>query len=755
VSRDDSVPAGPGFFSVHVEDSGQPVESTLVCLWKGQEVYETGYTDLAGDILFSTKPQSPGEVLLTAVRHNYLPYLDTVVVGGMAEVNVLWEASSGVFPDSACPVWTRDSAGTPPGVSFIGDSLVLTTTTGVENFYYSMDYPVFIPTDTLIVEFRLRVVSDMSTIPERTACMVNLGTGGNLGTVLGINPDEIFLWSDWDVIGDQATLATDDTAHTFRVAVLPSGDVSVYYDDSLTLSGTLFSDPSLPVNAAMSWGDRSTTSYGTSYWCYFGYTSADTDLDGVPDGCDNCQNIFNPDQSDGDGDGTGDVCDGYIRVQNLNSEGDGSLRWALEIANTHPGRDTISFDVSGDVILTSGLPTIIDDSLILDGSTAPEGDHSVIIDGSGLLSGNGLDIQCSNNLIKGLAVTAFPDNGIAVTGPSSINNTIRNNLIYDNGSLAIDLGDDGVNVNDIGDGDSGPNELYNYPEIDSVVSEPNESYTIYGQAASLDRVEFFVAHPAGDTLSPADPSNHGEAYLYAGLTDADVGGTFQFNMPNVMHFSLVTMTATSTSGNTSEMSENFMLIPKPLVVVAYGYLPTPSRDSNDYVDILVEDPAGDRIGKDSLGVWYNEIPGAEYGETLEFDSVAIPEPIFGFYTIYITVDEDGAPPGGLYSIIIRTDGTQEMVVDIDELIPPSGSSNSYNYNFEENYHYVNGDANGDEFCNVGDAVFIINYVFKGGPPPYPLLSGDANCDDNVNVGDAVKVIDYVFRGGIPPCHSIY
>lgn len=64
-----------------------------------------------------------------------------------------------------------------------------------------------------------------------------------------------------------------------------------------------------------------------------------------------------------------------------------------------------------------------------------------------------------------------------------------------------------------------------------------------------------------------------------------------------------------------------------------------------------------------------------------------------------------------------------------------------------------GDANGDGKLNVGDAVYVITYVFRGGPPPtpYPICSGDANCDCKVNVGDAVYMITYVFRGGPPPC----
>ena len=67
--------------------------------------------------------------------------------------------------------------------------------------------------------------------------------------------------------------------------------------------------------------------------------------------------------------------------------------------------------------------------------------------------------------------------------------------------------------------------------------------------------------------------------------------------------------------------------------------------------------------------------------------------------------------------------------------------------------YICGDANGDEQANVADAVFLINYVFKGGAAPFPLEAGDANCDSGVNVGDAVYLIAYVFNGGPTPCAS--
>lgn len=62
-----------------------------------------------------------------------------------------------------------------------------------------------------------------------------------------------------------------------------------------------------------------------------------------------------------------------------------------------------------------------------------------------------------------------------------------------------------------------------------------------------------------------------------------------------------------------------------------------------------------------------------------------------------------------------------------------------------------GDANGDMVINSGDAVFLINHIFKSGPAPDPLEAGDANCNGSINSGDAIYLINYVFRNGPVPC----
>jgi len=63
-----------------------------------------------------------------------------------------------------------------------------------------------------------------------------------------------------------------------------------------------------------------------------------------------------------------------------------------------------------------------------------------------------------------------------------------------------------------------------------------------------------------------------------------------------------------------------------------------------------------------------------------------------------------------------------------------------------------GDANHDGSANVGDAIYIINYIFKGGPQPACMGEADANCDCALNVGDAVWMVNYVFKSGAPPIY---
>ncbi|MGB2803709.1 MAG: M20/M25/M40 family metallo-hydrolase [Candidatus Zixiibacteriota bacterium] len=64
--------------------------------------------------------------------------------------------------------------------------------------------------------------------------------------------------------------------------------------------------------------------------------------------------------------------------------------------------------------------------------------------------------------------------------------------------------------------------------------------------------------------------------------------------------------------------------------------------------------------------------------------------------------------------------------------------------------FILGDVNEDLIIDVGDVVYLINYLYKNGPAPDPVEAGDVNCDDIVNVGDVVYLVSYLYKGGPPP-----
>ena len=70
-----------------------------------------------------------------------------------------------------------------------------------------------------------------------------------------------------------------------------------------------------------------------------------------------------------------------------------------------------------------------------------------------------------------------------------------------------------------------------------------------------------------------------------------------------------------------------------------------------------------------------------------------------------------------------------------------------------------GNANGSTAyppIDIDDVVYLIAYMFSGGPAPtpYPSASGDANCsctEPAVDIDDIVYLIEYMFSGGPAPC----
>jgi large repetitive protein len=162
-------------------------------------------------------------------------------------------------------------------------------------------------------------------------------------------------------------------------------------------------------------------------------------------------------------------------VTNTNDSGEGSLRAAIEAANSDPpanGEDIIEPSTAnlGTIDLQSGLPPLkrnfvtIEEMDIAGGAAGDsdgldfDADH---IDGFGNtitgFAGNGLDISGNDNLVEGNQITRNAGNGIQVTGggnqiggftpsgPTSV--PIGSNLVSGNSQSGIDLDGPGASGN--------------------------------------------------------------------------------------------------------------------------------------------------------------------------------------------------------------------------------------------------------------------------------------------------------------------
>ena len=181
---------------------------------------------------------------------------------------------------------------------------------------------------------------------------------------------------------------------------------------------------------------------------------------------------------------------------------------------------------------------------------------------------HGLALAGTNSVIGGVNpgegnIIAFNGfQGIRDATPSSAGNSFRGNSIFSNGyhdhpdnvASGIDLGSAGVTLNDVGDTDTGPNNLQNFPVITSVTAGTN-SVNVKGTLNSTPSTSFSLDFY---TNSTCDPSGHGEGAGRIGtasvVSNAAGDATFDLNF-SIISPGVITATATDPLGNTSEFSQ--------------------------------------------------------------------------------------------------------------------------------------------------------------------------------------------------------
>ncbi len=90
--------------------------------------------------------------------------------------------------------------------------------------------------------------------------------------------------------------------------------------------------------------------------------------------------------------------------------------------------------------------------------------------------------------------------------------------------------------------------------------------------------------------------------------------------------------------------------------------------------------------------------------------------------------------------IIASDGSSADSVDVSIFVQP----------------YMCGDVDGSGSEDIDDVVFLLEYLFIGGPIPDPMIAGDVHRTDcpllTIDIDDVVHLLAFIFaRGGPPDC----
>lgn len=65
--------------------------------------------------------------------------------------------------------------------------------------------------------------------------------------------------------------------------------------------------------------------------------------------------------------------------------------------------------------------------------------------------------------------------------------------------------------------------------------------------------------------------------------------------------------------------------------------------------------------------------------------------------------------------------------------------------------FIRGDANDNGILSISDPIYLLNYLFRGGPIPPCGDAADANDDGEIDIADVVRIVVYLFaEGTIPP-----
>lgn len=249
VTYPQSVPIGTSHILITVRDrtTYQPVRNALVCIMKGNETYESAYTDASGTVMLKVTPATAGTCELTVTCHNFLPVETTIPVVSGSYINFTgWNI--------------HDTLGNDDGIANPNESMfldVMLKNTGNESAH--------------TIGLLLRSSDSLIRIDDSVAIVPTLDPG-----------DSVFLNEAFEVFTYDAS---NGYGIHFQLYITYSGDTVTNYP--ILLIGTpdisineviVIQQPSLPNENDSLYVQLINTGYGIGHETYATMTSSDPNI---------------------------------------------------------------------------------------------------------------------------------------------------------------------------------------------------------------------------------------------------------------------------------------------------------------------------------------------------------------------------------------------------------------------------------------------------------------------------------------------
>jgi hypothetical protein len=459
---------------------------------------------------------------------------------------------------------------------------------------------------------------------------------------------------------------------------------------------------------------------------YICESTADSDEDGVLDVDDNCPATYNPGQDDEDGDNIGDVCDNCLSAFNPDQED----------ADGDDDGDScdVCTDTDGDEYGDPGFPANL---CATDNCPSTHNPDQTDFDGDGL--GDSCD-ACTDVDGDGFGDPGFPNNTCLTDNCPTIANADQSDAdgdgLGDSCDVCTDTDEDGY-------GD--PGYPANTCEVDNCpgVANPDQADSDDDGVGDLcdacpNDPDDLCCDPQFDNEPPVITSGSsvavapGESFEYtAGASDPDCDGTgLDISIADIPSWCSLTELTVSGTAECGYADTTFR------VLVSDGEL-----SDMAVVAITVDNSnVAPTIEEVTNAVLHNGITFEFYPDISDPDdtehTITYPE-----YPSWCTVQNDS-----VIGIAPEEASVQTLTVAVADYCKADTMS------FEISTFFC-GDADQSGEVDIDDAVFLVNYVFAGGPAPEPMEAGDADCSGEVDIDDIVYLVAYIFAGGPEACEG--